>query len=386
MQKRINIDSGRPLEGRAHYSRALRVNELVLQSGTTAIDRDGNVIGQDIRTQVRAVLDIARASMAAAGGAFSDITRARLYVVGTDNLLAASDEFSSALRDVSLALSVIPVSQLARPAQLVEIELEALDPEVGERTVLVSASERWRVPELRAGIRIGRRILPSAGSATGASVLEQAENCMASIRELIGSAGGAFNDLVCLRVYITEGAPEDDVLNQLKCCLGKVEPVLTLLTIPPLADSNAHMLMEAEAIVGAHRGSRLTPHLHYRGFSAALSVDDQIYLSNIEFLDATGAVQAPDDWASQRNGCTQELESILSRIDATLNDVIVRRYFTARDATMNSDYGDGPSWFATTRPAALGCRIVANLHRGSVLSLEAHAVRGASDNIEWKKL
>jgi enamine deaminase RidA (YjgF/YER057c/UK114 family) len=63
MKKRINVDSGRPLEGRAHYSRALRVNELVLQSGTTAIDRDGNVIGQDIRTQVRAVLDIAMASI-----------------------------------------------------------------------------------------------------------------------------------------------------------------------------------------------------------------------------------------------------------------------------------------------------------------------------------
>ena len=35
--RRINVASGRPLESLAHYSRALRVGDTVLQSGTTAI-------------------------------------------------------------------------------------------------------------------------------------------------------------------------------------------------------------------------------------------------------------------------------------------------------------------------------------------------------------
>ena len=41
--RRINVASGRQLEQTAHYSRALRVDDTVLQSGTTAIDRQGNV-------------------------------------------------------------------------------------------------------------------------------------------------------------------------------------------------------------------------------------------------------------------------------------------------------------------------------------------------------
>ena len=35
--KRINVASGRPLEEIAHYSRAVRVGDTVLQAGTTAI-------------------------------------------------------------------------------------------------------------------------------------------------------------------------------------------------------------------------------------------------------------------------------------------------------------------------------------------------------------
>ena len=69
MHRRINVSSGRPLEHLAHYSRALRVGDMVLQSGTTAIDTDGNVIGVgDVATQVDAIFDIAEDSMGKAGG------------------------------------------------------------------------------------------------------------------------------------------------------------------------------------------------------------------------------------------------------------------------------------------------------------------------------
>ena len=59
--RRINVGSGRPLEHLAHYSRALRVDDMVMQSGTIAIDTEGNVIGVgDIAKQVDAIVGIAR--------------------------------------------------------------------------------------------------------------------------------------------------------------------------------------------------------------------------------------------------------------------------------------------------------------------------------------
>ena len=67
--RRINVASGRTLEKRADYSRALRVGDTVLQSGTTAIDRAGIVRGVgDVAKQVESIMTIAEWSMGKAGG------------------------------------------------------------------------------------------------------------------------------------------------------------------------------------------------------------------------------------------------------------------------------------------------------------------------------
>jgi enamine deaminase RidA (YjgF/YER057c/UK114 family) len=51
--RRVNVASGRALEKLAHYSRALRAGTMVLQAGTTASDRQGNVHGEgDIAQQI----------------------------------------------------------------------------------------------------------------------------------------------------------------------------------------------------------------------------------------------------------------------------------------------------------------------------------------------
>ena len=134
--RRINVSSGRPLEAKAQYSRAVRIGALVLQSGTTAIDRDGNVQGDDVATQIATILDIARESMAAAEAIFEDVVRARLYVKGADNLARAEQVFCRAFADIGPAVTTIPITALARPAQLIEIELEAIDN-------AASDAERW---------------------------------------------------------------------------------------------------------------------------------------------------------------------------------------------------------------------------------------------------
>ena len=59
-QRRINVTSGRALETQAHYSRAVRVGDTVLQAGTTALDRQGRVRGEgDVARQVDAIMAIA---------------------------------------------------------------------------------------------------------------------------------------------------------------------------------------------------------------------------------------------------------------------------------------------------------------------------------------
>jgi len=82
--RRINVASGRPLEPLAHYSRAIRVGDRVLQSGTTAIDVNGEIIGDgDVARQADAIIGIAEETMGRAGGRLDDVVRARLGTAGT---------------------------------------------------------------------------------------------------------------------------------------------------------------------------------------------------------------------------------------------------------------------------------------------------------------
>ena len=100
--RRINVASGRPLEKLAHYSRAVRVGDMVLQSGTTAIDRQGNVRGVgDVAAQVDAIMTIAEWSMGKAGGRLDDVVRSRIYVTDIAVAAAAARALARYFRDVA---------------------------------------------------------------------------------------------------------------------------------------------------------------------------------------------------------------------------------------------------------------------------------------------
>src|SRR5882724_1183353 len=126
--RRLNVASGRQLESLAHYSRALRVGDTVLQSGTTAIDRQGRVHGEgDVAAQVEAIMKIAAWSMGKAGGRLDDVVRSRIYVTDIAVGDAAARAIARYFRDARPAATLVQVSGLARPQQLVEIELDAVD-------------------------------------------------------------------------------------------------------------------------------------------------------------------------------------------------------------------------------------------------------------------
>src|SRR5215470_16386697 len=126
--RRLNVASGRQLEQLAHYSRAVRVGDTVLQSGTTAIDRQGNVHGVgDVARQVDAIMQIAAWSMGKAGGRLDDVVRCRIYVPDIAVADTAARAIARHLKNARPASTLVAINGLARPQQLVEIELDAVD-------------------------------------------------------------------------------------------------------------------------------------------------------------------------------------------------------------------------------------------------------------------
>ncbi len=156
---RLNVASGRQLEALAHYSRALRVGDTVLQSGTTAIDRQGNVRGEgDVARQVEAIMQIASWSMGKAGGRLDDVVRSRIYITDIAVADAAARAFARYMRDARPASTLVQVNGLARPTQLIEIELDAVDGAGASANRVSSGGPLEDVYAYSRALRVGDRV------------------------------------------------------------------------------------------------------------------------------------------------------------------------------------------------------------------------------------
>ena len=394
--RRINVNSGRPLEPLAHYSRALRVGDMVLQSGTTAIDTQGNVIGEgDVAKQVDAIMAIAEETMGQAGGRLDDVVRARIYVTDISLADQAGRAIARHFKDVRPAATLVQVSRLARPAQLIEIEFDAVD---GARETARLISSGRPTEELYAysrAVRVGQRVFISGTTslddqgriAHRGDLHRQAQDAYAAILEALAQAGGSPGDLVYTKTFVTDLAQAAGQTRARLECLGEVRPTATLIGIPALIAPEMLVEVEAEAIIGAaatrrdiYTGSENEkPH----GYARAVAVGEVVHVSGCTARDGEGNVRAPGDWAAQYDLCHEAVAEALAQAGASLDDVVRRRSFTTASAEQNRPYGEGPAWFADSRPVSMGCRIAGLAMPEMLVEVDAWAVKGAHKDIEW---
>ncbi len=125
---RCNIRTGRTYEVDNHYSRAVRVGDVVHVAGTTSL-----VVGEivrhpgEVRGQVFDTLETIRWAVEEQGLAWADLARTRTYVVGGQQaLIEAAGALRKALRGVEAAATLVAVPMLGRPEVVVEIEATAV--------------------------------------------------------------------------------------------------------------------------------------------------------------------------------------------------------------------------------------------------------------------
>lgn len=397
--RRINVGSGRPLEHLAHYSRALRVGDMVMQSGTTAIDTEGNVIGEgDMTRQVDAIVDIARQSMGKAGGRLEDVVRSRIYV--TDISLA--DEAGRALgkyfRDVRPAATLVGVNRLARPAQLIEIEFDAIDGAEKNAQRIASGRPTEETYGYSRAVRVDDRIFVSGTTALNddgtvacpGDQYGQTKAAMETIREALEAAGGTLGDMVYGKTFLTDISNSDGHRRARLDLIGDRRPPLTLLGIPALLTPDMLVEIEAEAIVGSADDRQIiyteNEQEKARGYCRAVRVGDVVHVSGCTSIDADRRVRAKGDWAAQFDMAHEGIRAALEKAGASLDDVVRRRTFTIDRAEQNRPYGEGPPWFENSRPVSLGCRIAGLADPEMLVEVDAMAIIGAHEDIEWLSL
>jgi len=119
------IDSGTTWETLAGYSRAVRIGDRVLVSGTTATHGELAVSKNDPAAQAHFVIDKIEASLESLGAKLSDVVRTRVFVNNMSDWEAISRAHGERFADIRPANTMF-IAKLIGDEYLVEIEAEAV--------------------------------------------------------------------------------------------------------------------------------------------------------------------------------------------------------------------------------------------------------------------
>jgi enamine deaminase RidA (YjgF/YER057c/UK114 family) len=125
--ERQRISSGSPFEPSIGFSRALRVGDRVIVSGTGPV-LPGGGCPDGAGPQARRCFEIIGAALAEAGGALDDIVRTRMFLTAAEDGAAVGAVHGELLGHVRPAATMVVVAALLDPAWRVEIEAEAVLP------------------------------------------------------------------------------------------------------------------------------------------------------------------------------------------------------------------------------------------------------------------
>jgi aryl-alcohol dehydrogenase-like predicted oxidoreductase/enamine deaminase RidA (YjgF/YER057c/UK114 family) len=123
---RLRVDTGSVWEGLCGYSRAVRVGDRILVSGTTATHGSGEIICKgDPQGQTVYILDKIAASLQALGAGLQDVVRTRIYLRDIDQWEPVARVHGRYFGEVRPANTLIAIANLVGD-YAVEIEAEAI--------------------------------------------------------------------------------------------------------------------------------------------------------------------------------------------------------------------------------------------------------------------
>jgi enamine deaminase RidA (YjgF/YER057c/UK114 family) len=123
--ERRRTSSGSPYEGPIGFSRAVRVGDRVVVSGTGPIWPDGSC-DPDVFAQAMRCFKVASVALGDLGASLRDVVRTRMYVLDANDWEAVGRAHSAYFEAVRPATTMVVVAGLLDPRWRVEVEVEAV--------------------------------------------------------------------------------------------------------------------------------------------------------------------------------------------------------------------------------------------------------------------
>ncbi|ORY02651.1 YjgF-like protein [Basidiobolus meristosporus CBS 931.73] len=126
---RTNLKSNSPWEHKVGYSRAIRMGDQIIVTGTTSTDPETGAIvhPNDAYHQTLRIFQTAELALRSLGASLKDVYRVRMFVVNIkDNWEKVAKAHKEALDEIFPTTTMVEVSGLIDPQLVVEIEVEAM--------------------------------------------------------------------------------------------------------------------------------------------------------------------------------------------------------------------------------------------------------------------
>ena len=353
------------------YSAAVRADGLIYLSGTLAQDDSGKIVGSDVGSQTRHVIERMRTVLEASGSSLPQVVAVTVYLKSRSDFAAMNEVYRTFWpKDPPTRTTVVCDLLLGA---LVEISMVAV-PDGAPRTVI--HPDAWmRAPNPYSyAIRTGDTLFLSGlvprngrdNSAVSGDITVQTRAVLDNAADLLRAAGMDFSNVVSARVYL----PDASVFQQMNAVYAtyfKKDPPVRATVKADLAGKDYAVEMTFVASAAPREvfagGSGLP-------LSQAVRVGNRLHLSGV-----LGHTQA------NVGDVTAQTREILARIRKTLElagytpadvvDSLVYLTDLTKFAAMNAEYR---AFFGKDFPAraTVGTGLVAE---GAVVEIMMTAVR-----------
>lgn len=119
---RKEISTNTPSEKIVGYSRAVRVNNTIYFSGTTAQDEKGKIVGENVYEQAKYIFQKISKVLEDQNYSMDDVVLVRAYLVDMKQLPGFDQAFSETFKNSKPACTLVGIKELVDPRLLIEIE------------------------------------------------------------------------------------------------------------------------------------------------------------------------------------------------------------------------------------------------------------------------
>ena len=126
MTERQRATSGSPFEATFGFTRAVRVGDRIIVSGTGPVEPDGSTTPGGVTEQAERCCTIIVAAIEELGGTAADVVRTRMLLTDADDQDAVGAVHARFFGAAKPAATMAGVAWLCRPEWRVEIEAEAV--------------------------------------------------------------------------------------------------------------------------------------------------------------------------------------------------------------------------------------------------------------------